>query len=50
MTKILKILTRPFVWLNQLFCEHPSSCEKATVVSNKLVITCGVCGKVIEYS
>ncbi len=46
---MLKILIKPFVWLNQLFCENPGSCEKVGIVGNKLVITCGVCGKVIEY-
>jgi len=49
MIKLLKILIKPFVWLNQFFCEHPSSCEKAAVVEGKLVVTCGVCGKVINY-
>lgn len=46
---MLKILTKPFVWLNQFFCEHPSNCEKACVIANKLVVACGVCGKIIEY-
>ena len=46
---MLKILIKPFVWLNQLFCEHPSDCEKAAIVRSKLVVTCGVCGKVIKY-
>lgn len=45
---MIKILIKPFIWLNQLFCEHPSDYEKTTVVGNKLIGTCGVCGKVIE--
>jgi hypothetical protein len=45
---MLKTWAKPFVWLNQFFCKHPSSCEKTVVISRKLVVTCGVCGKVID--